>query len=339
MTTRTERESESQQLSPGQPAALAEAVPGRAIPEHGNIHPSGDDGAQGSLEQTTLHRGQVYEAVVDTVHPDAALVHLPRSQRQGFAPARDLRQLDAKFRGTLEEGDHVPVRVLKDPGSPGDFVVSLDQTTTGKTKSPEEDWARAEELMTSGEEFEAKVTGFNHGGVVVAFGQLEGFVPNSHLERTGSRDRQAKARLVGQSISLAVLEVDRSNRRLVLSQRAVGDSDKEQILSQLEKGQVHTGVVRNLVNFGAFVDLGGVDGLIHISELDWSHVNHPSDVLSVGDEVEVYVLDVDRERSRISLSRKYLLPRPWDKAPATPQGTEPSEAMVADELLQHRRSW
>jgi small subunit ribosomal protein S1 len=116
---------------------------------------------------------------------------------------------------------------------------------------------------------------------------------------------------VGQVLSLAVLEVDQHRRRLALSERVAGRRQRQQLLETLTEGEVRTGVVRNLVEFGAFVDLGGVDGLIHISELDWRHVEHPSEVLSVGDEVEVYVLSVDRERERIGLSRKRLLPDPW----------------------------
>jgi small subunit ribosomal protein S1 len=105
--------------------------------------------------------------------------------------------------------------------------------------------------------------------------------------------------------------VDQGRRRLVLSERAANRRRHQQLLEELTEGEVRTGIVRNLVKFGAFVDLGGIDGLIHISELDWKHVTHPSDVLSVGDEVEVYVLSVDRERERIGLSRKRLLPDPW----------------------------
>ncbi len=293
---------------------------------------------EGNARQAILRPGTVHEAVVDTVHPDAVLVHLPRSQREGFAPAKDLRQLGADFRATLEEGTHFPVRVLKDPGHPADVVVSFDQETASASSSPDQDWARAEQLLTDGEEFEAQVTGVNSGGVLVAFGQVEGFVPDSHLERSGSGNHDAKAELVGQTISLTVLEIDRPNRRLVLSQRQAEDHDQEQILSRLEKGQVHTGVVRNLVDFGAFVDLGGVDGLVHISELDWRHVDHPSDVLTVGEEVEVYVLDVDRERSRISLSRKYLLPRPWDEAAEAAQEPRHRASMVSDQVLRQHRT-
>jgi small subunit ribosomal protein S1 len=116
---------------------------------------------------------------------------------------------------------------------------------------------------------------------------------------------------VGRTLSLVVLEVNQRHRRLVLSERAAQRQKREQLLNELIEGDVRTGVVRNLVDFGAFVDLGGIDGLIHISELDWAHVDDPGDVVSIGDEVEVYVLGVDRERERIGLSRKRLLPDPW----------------------------
>jgi small subunit ribosomal protein S1 len=107
------------------------------------------------------------------------------------------------------------------------------------------------------------------------------------------------------------LEVEQRRRRLILSERAANQRRRQKLLDELEEGDVCTGVVRNLVDYGAFVDLGGVDGLVHISELDWRHLDHPSDALSVGDEVEVKILSVDRERERIELSRKQLLPDPW----------------------------
>jgi small subunit ribosomal protein S1 len=110
---------------------------------------------------------------------------------------------------------------------------------------------------------------------------------------------------------VVVLEVNRRRRRLVMSERKATQRRRKQVLQELTEGEVRTGRVTNLVHFGAFVDLGGVDGLIHISELDWAHVDRPKEVLDVGDEVEVYVLSVDRERERIGLSRKRLLPDPW----------------------------
>jgi small subunit ribosomal protein S1 len=122
---------------------------------------------------------------------------------------------------------------------------------------------------------------------------------------------EAKAALIGHTVHVVVIEVEQRRRRLVLSERKAGRQRREQVLEELSEGEVRTGTVTNLAKFGAFVDLGGVDGLIHISELDWKHVEHPREVLDVGDSVEVQVLQVDRERSRIGLSRKRLLPDPW----------------------------
>jgi small subunit ribosomal protein S1 len=178
------------------------------------------------------------------------------------------------------------------------------------------DWLRAKELEESGEVCEAEVIQVNRGGVLVQFGRLRGFVPNSHLASVSrglsvERLDQAKSDLVGQTLSLTVLEVEQRQRRFVLSERAAKGHMRRQLLEGLNEGDVRSGTVRNVVDYGAFVDLGGIDGLLHVSELAWRHVKHPSEVLSVGDKVEVYVVSVDRERERISLSRKRLLPDPW----------------------------
>jgi len=266
---------------------------------------------ESDYDYTRPRRGQVRQAVVLSVREDEVIVDLG-TKRDGFVPRRDLELLDDAYRTRLQSGDRVPVCVLDTSGHRGELVVSLNQGLR------QQDWLRADECLESGEICEAQVTGVNRGGVIVPFGRLRGFVPNSQLESvprgsSGDRLRQAKSGLVGQTLSLAVIEVDQRRRRLVLSERVAGRRSRRQLLEVLTEGEVRTGVVRNLVEFGAFVDLGGVDGLIHVSELDWRHVTHPSDVLSVGDEVEVYVLSVDRERERIGLSRKRLLPDPWPR--------------------------
>jgi ribosomal protein S1 len=138
-------------------------------------------------------------------------------------------------------------------------------------------------------------------------------VPNSHLKRERSRKREAKEQLVGESLSLKVLEVNQRRRRPVLSERASSERARRRLLEELEPEQVKHGVVRHIAHYGAFVDLGGMDGLLHISELDHKYVKHPSDLLQVGEEIEVCVLKVDRERQRVSLSRKRLLPDTWDE--------------------------
>ena len=264
---------------------------------------------EGDYDYARPRRGQVRQAVVLSVSENEVIVDLG-AKRDGFVPRRDLELLDDAYRASLQPGDRVPVSILDASGPRGEIVASLNQGLA------QQDWLRAQEFLESGDVCQARVTEVNRGGVIVPFGRIRGFVPNSHLTSVprglrGDRLRRAKSDLVGQVLSLAVLEVDQRRRRLVLSERVAGRRQRQQLLETLTEGEVRTGVVRNLVEFGAFVDLGGVDGLIHISELDWRHVEHPSEVLSVGDEVEVYVLSVDRERERIGLSRKRLLPDPW----------------------------
>jgi ribosomal protein S1 len=160
------------------------------------------------------------------------------------------------------------------------------------------------------------VTDQNKGGLVVRFGRLRGFVPNSHIPelRRGQSRQHAetyKNKKIDSQILLTFIEVNHKKRRLILSARETNQERKIHRLRELEIGQEITGRVVHIVDYGAFVDLGGLDGLIHISELDWRRVRHPSDVLQVGDEVSVFIKDVDVERERVSLSRKELLDNPW----------------------------
>jgi small subunit ribosomal protein S1 len=254
-------------------------------------------------------RGEVHEAVILSIGENDMVVDLG-AKRDGVVPPKDLDFLDDEYRASLEVGDRVPVVVLRTWGRRDGIVVSINKGLQ------QHDWLRAQDLLDSGKVFEGEVTDFNRGGVIVPFGRLRGFVPNSHLTSVpsglrGKRLRQVKSKLVGQTLPLVVIEVNQRRRQLVLSERAANSRRRQQLLEELTEGEVRTGVVRSLVDFGAFVDLGGLDGLIHISELDWKHVDHPSKVLSVGDEIEVYVLNVDRERERVALSRKRLLPDPW----------------------------
>jgi small subunit ribosomal protein S1 len=232
------------------------------------------------------------------------------AKRDGLVPYKDLALLNDEYRNGLHVGAKVPVYVLDTADSRDEIIVSLNKGLAQR------DWLRAQELLESGECFEGTVQTANRGGLVVSFGRLRGFVPNSHLTSVprslrGDRLQRAKSDLLGKTLSLAMIEVNQADQKLVLSERVARRSQRKQLLEELTEGDVRTGTVRNLVSFGAFVDLGGVDGLVHISELEWRHVKHPGEVLSVGDSVEVYVLDVDRERERIGLSRKRLLPDPW----------------------------
>ena len=179
-------------------------------------------------------------------------------------------------------------------------------------------WAEALVKLEKGEVLELPVTGCNRGGVLVEWGDLRGFVPASHLMSLSpfageDQRREELRRLVGSRLCLRVLEVDAGQERFVLSERAIQHNDelRQSVLDEILPGEAYRGTVTKLCSFGAFVDLGGLEGLVHVSELSWGRVDHPSDVLEVGQAAEVYVLNVDRERGRVGLSVKRLQPDPW----------------------------
>ncbi len=231
----------------------------------------------------------------------------------GFVPRKDVDRLAGDYAASLTPGQEVMARVVRPQDREDELILSIYQA------QQEEDWVKAEALLESGEIWNGEVKGHNQGGLIVEMGRLRGFIPASLVQafprrRLPSDERETKlASMVGQTLPLKVIEVERRRRRLVLSERAAQGELGDKILEELEAGQVRQGTVSRLVDFGAFVDLGGVDGLIHISELAWRRTNHPSEVIEVGDEIRVYVLRVDREDKKISLSLKRLEPDPWDR--------------------------
>lgn len=190
---------------------------------------------------------------------------------------------------------------------------------TDQSDTIEDVWSEACVLMEEGEVLELPVVGSNRGGLLVGWKDLQGFVPASHLldltPSVGEEERQEElGHLIGTRLPLTIIEVDPDGDRLVLSERATqaDEGASDVVLSSLEPGEVCEGRVTNLCSFGAFVDLGGFEGLIHISELSWGRVGHPSDMLQVGQSVSVYVLNVEPERERVGLSVKRLRPNPWE---------------------------
>jgi small subunit ribosomal protein S1 len=181
----------------------------------------------------------------------------------------------------------------------------------------EEDWQRAEALLASGDVAEVRVSGFNRGGLLADFGALQGFIPASHLVTPlpGQSQEQRAAGLaarINETLNVRVVEIDRGRCRLILSERLARDNSKEAaLLASLRPGQVHAGQVTSLCPFGAFVDLGGFEGLIHISELSWGRVSAPSDVVNPGDRVRVLVLETNPDEQKVALSLKRLQPDPW----------------------------
>jgi small subunit ribosomal protein S1 len=180
-------------------------------------------------------------------------------------------------------------------------------------------WALAHTLLETGEVLELKVADYNRGGLLVDWDGLRGFVPASHLLGFSSyldeeSRRSELARRVGECLKLKIIELNAQERRFILSERVATDEAQRRVelLAQVQPGDVLQGCVTNLCSFGAFVDLGGVEGLIHISELSWGRIDHPRDVLKSGQLVDVYVLNVNPDQGRVGLSLKRMLPDPWE---------------------------
>ncbi len=262
-------------------------------------------------------QGETVEGIIVSKTPTEVIVDIG-CKSEGVVPARDLERLDPEFRRNLKVGDKVYVTVVRSQDAVGNIVLSLSRAML------ESDWKRAQALLESQEAFDGKVSGANRGGLIVHVGRVRGFVPASQvasvrLSRNADDAEREKAmsELVGRTIPVKVIELDRRRNRLILSERAAlrerRQERKERLLSELKEGDVRKGVVSSLCDFGAFIDLGGADGLVHLSEISWSRVTHPSQVLKVGDEVDVYVLGVDAQRRRIALSIKRLKPEPWSE--------------------------
>lgn len=268
---------------------------------------------EASFAEESPERGDIVTGTVVAVDEQGLIVGIDGMKRDGVVQRKDLERMNVDP-SNFNVGDEIDVMIVRMEDEEGNLILSVSQA------QQTEDWKRAEELMLNEGVWEGVVADANRGGLIVPFGNLRGFVPASHvldLPRGLNEDerKMRMARLVGQTISLKVIEVNRKRRRLVFSQRDASrgsrDARKEVLLDQLHEGEVRKGVVSGLRDFGAFVDLGGADGLIHISELAWHRVNHPREVLKVGDEVEVYILRLDAEGKRIGLSLKRLQDNPW----------------------------
>ncbi len=208
------------------------------------------------------------------------------------------------------------------PATPAPPPVASDEDIptpkTARTFKPSTGWDTAQESYAGGTTLELNVVGYNRGGLLVDLGDTRGFVPASQLlnfpRRLSEEERMNElGRYVGKRLRLKVIELDRGNNRLILSERVASlpTQRNEQVMHSIQPGQALKGVVRNVTDFGAFVDLGGVEGLIHVSEMSWQRVEHPRDVCAPGDELQVYVIDVNREQRRVGLSLKRLRPDPW----------------------------
>jgi small subunit ribosomal protein S1 len=228
---------------------------------------------------------------------------------------------EAYWRALLQEGEYGQPRQENQTASASEAVDFDGNTRCARheDEQPSSPWNLVRQYWREERSVTLEVVGYNRGGVLVNWNGLTGFIPASQLcADIASDDEQARrtalAACVGQTFELKVIEANAEKRRLILSERGVSSAlaHDAHLLDELAEGDVCSGTVTNLCSFGAFVDLGGIEGLIHISELSWGRVAEPSEVVQGGDEIQVYVLKVDRERGRVGLSLKRLYPDPWD---------------------------
>lgn len=256
--------------------------------------------------------GDIRKGVIVAITNQGVIIDLGL-KRDGIVPSSDLNKLEDGEKEALKVNDEIDIYVV-DTEAPDSLIVSIHLAQLNQ------DWIDAEAYLNSGDIIEGEVIGYNKGGAIVPFGRLRGFIPASHITELsrGMNDRQRQqklAKLRGVELPLKIIEVDRRRKRLVFSQRDAqkewNEKQREELLKTISAGDKITGRISGMRDFGVFVDLGGADGLVHISELAWHRIDHPKEVVKVGDEIEVEVLKVDLDDQRISLSRKNLLQNPW----------------------------
>lgn len=280
------------------------------------------------MEFKSLRRGEIVEGSIMRVDSDGIYLDIGHKE-EGFIPPNEMRTIASEELVAMNEGDSLIAFVLR-PDSQDGPILSVDRARG------EEGWRDLQKYMESDETVEGTIVGFNRGGCILEVASVQGFVPMSQLitvthdvirtpeesrnddSSGGSQDTEQPdgSEFVGMSLSVKVLEVNRSRNRAIFSERSAlreqREAQKAALIEELNEGEIRKGRVTGISNFGAFVDMGGADGLIHISELSWGMVNSPEEVVTVGQELDVYVLRVDREAMKIALSLRRMQPEPWD---------------------------
>ena len=254
-------------------------------------------------------RGEIRDGIIASISAGQILVSVG-AKSEGVVAGKEFDLIPPEELKALKVGQKIPVYVINPEDQGGNLVLSLTRAREAVS------WKEADELLKSKEAFHSTVIGYNKGGLIVPMSGLRGFVPASQIslsrraDVTGETPEQRWAEMVGDEIDVCVIEVDPERRRLILSERAASsetrESLKEKVISDLNEGETKTGRVTSLADFGAFVNISGADGLVHLSEIAWERIKHPSEVLSVGQEVDVKIISIDREKKRIGLSIRQL---------------------------------
>ncbi len=282
-----------------------------------------DRGDQALMEQIlrdpahayrNLKHGDTVDGRIMRIDRDEILVDIG-AKAEGVVPAREMQTLSEADRAALRVGDTILVFVVQSEDKEGRAILSIDKARQEKS------WRRLQECFERGEIIYARVKNYNKGGLLVDLDGVRGFVPSSQvssISRGSETQKQSEmARLVNVELPLKVIEINRNRNRLILSERQAlaetRETKKDELLTSLREGDVREGVVSSVCDFGAFVDIGGADGLVHLSEISWSRVKHPAEVLKPGDKVKVTILSIDHDRKRIALSIKRTQSEPWTR--------------------------
>jgi len=258
--------------------------------------------------------GEIKTGTIASISPGQIMVSVG-AKSEGIVSGQEFELIPPDIFASLEVGQEIAVYVITPEDQHGNLILSYVRAIEAET------WKDAEEIMKNKSTFTGKVVGFNRGGVIVAFRELQGFVPSSLLsfgrrnETGGESADQRFGEMIGSDITLQIIEVDQERRRLIFSEKAAvhetRDSIRDKVIEKLEVGNILNGRVTGLADFGAFVNINGADGLVHVSEISWDKIRHPGDVLKVGQEVEVKVISIDEEKRHIGLSIRRMKDDPW----------------------------
>ena len=274
--------------------------------------------AQEGVELDVPKRGEIRTGIIASINNGQILVSIG-TKSEGIISPREYEQITDEDKKSFEVGQDISVYIVNPEDKHGNLILSFLRAREAVN------WEQVEALEKSKEIVSSKVAGYNKGGLLVKIGELNGFVPASQLSFSrrarmkGNTPEQRWGEMYGEDIDIRVIEVDRNRRRLILSERAASsetrEAVKEKIIEQLVIGDDYEGRVTSLASFGAFVNINGADGLVHLSEISWDRIKDPSEVLEVGQIVTVKVISVQKEKKRIGLSLRQLQPDPWaDKA-------------------------
>jgi small subunit ribosomal protein S1 len=267
-------------------------------------------------------QGETRKGVIASINQGQILVSVG-TKSEGIISGKEFEAIPSEELSTMKVGDEIPVYVINPEDQNGNLTLSYVRARD------ESNWQKAEELLASKGSFQSSIIGYNKGGLIVSLGGLRGFVPASQVSLSrrsslnGETPEQRWGSMVGQPIEVSVIEVDRERHRLILSERVARpetrESLKERVIDELKEGDILVGRVTSLAEFGAFVNVNGADGLVHLSVVSWDRIQHPNQVIIVGDDVKVMVISIDREKKRIGLSIRQLQDDPWSRQTANYQ--------------------